>query len=103
MYDTSISIPLRQVDPAEQDGDGLNGSTIEGATILDESLHSLIVDSAEYPSTVLSPDWLRPRHQSVTGNGPSKIPNADFKAVFMSDCSKLITDEACTWGTKVML
>jgi hypothetical protein len=33
-------------------------------------------------------------HQSVTDNGPSKMPNADFKAVFMSDCNKLITDEA---------
>lgn len=62
----------------------------------EESLHSLMLDSAETPSTILpvSTNWLRPLHQSVTDNGPSRLENADFKAVLISDCSKLITVEA---------
>jgi len=55
-----------------------------------------MLDSAETPSTMLpvSTNWLRPLHQSVTDKGPSKLVNADFKAVFMSDCNKLIAVDA---------
>ena len=90
-------IPLRIDGPAEV-WDGLIGSPIDAAAELD----SLRVDSAEYPSPVFpaSPDWFRPLHQSVTDNGPSRASNADFKAVFMSACSKLITEEAYTWEEK---
>jgi len=75
-------------DPPTDDWDGLIGS--------EESLHSLLVDSTETPSTMLpvSTNGLHPLHQSVIDNGPSKLEKADFKAVFMSDCSKLMTVDA---------
>jgi len=34
-----------------------------------------------------------PLHQSVTHKGPSKFPKADFKAILISDCSKVVTAE----------
>ena len=68
---------LKLDDPRTGDWDGLNGSV--------ESLHSLMLDSAETPSTMLpvSTNWLRPLHQSVTDSAPSKLENVVFKAVFI--------------------
>lgn len=96
----SITIPLRQEDPPAEDCNGLIGSTADSVAVLEESLHSLTLadDSAEKPSPT-SPDWLRPLHQSVTGNGPSKVPKADLKAALMSDWIKLIADDAWTWNS----
>lgn len=79
---------LKQDDPQIDDWDGLNGS--------EESLYSLILDLEETPLTMLPvpANWLRPLHQSVTDSDPSKLENADFKVVFMSDCNRLITVDA---------
>lgn len=90
-----ITIPLRQEDPPAEDCNGLIGSTAESVTVLEESLHSLaLADDSAKKLSLTSPDWPRHLHQSVTGNGPSKVPNADLKAVLMSDWIKLIADDA---------
>lgn len=77
---------------------GLMGSPPR-VTVLEASLESLIFESKEYPSVAIpmvSLNWLRPLHQSMTDKGPSIFTNADFNAAFMSDCSKLMTDDAWT-------
>lgn len=92
--------------PAE-DWEGLIGSPTDIVTVLEESRHSLAlaVDSAKSPSPTdpASLDRQRPLHQSFTDSGPSKVPNADFKAALISDCSKLITDDAWIWKDKEII
>nr|GMD21568.1 hypothetical protein Iba_chr08aCG2470 [Ipomoea batatas] len=94
----STTIPLRDDDPTADDGDGLIGSPTDKVTVFEESGHSLAlaVDSAKDPSPEIaeSLDCARPLHQSVTDSGPSKVPNADLRALLTSDCSKLIANEA---------
>jgi hypothetical protein len=50
----SITIPLREDDPAAEERAGLVGSPTDSVTVL-ESLHSLKVDSPEDPSHVVAP------------------------------------------------
>lgn len=73
------------------------GSPTDRVTVLEESRYSfaLAIDSAESPSLIIpdSLDGLRPLHQSMTDRGPSTVLNADFRAVFMSDWSKLIVED----------
>jgi hypothetical protein len=51
----SITIPLRDDDPAAQERAGLIGSPTGSVTMLEESLHPLKVDSPMSPSHVVAP------------------------------------------------
>lgn len=99
------SVPLRKDDPPVEGWGGLIGSPAEKATELEDIRASFTIDSTEDPSFVnpVSPDWLRPLHQSIMDNGPSKYLKADFKASFTSDCNKLMTEDAWTCSKNLFI